>query len=158
MISIALTLLGGLWPFGDEIDVRRYAPAKGWVLVVEKDRFTGESRCTGRRRGGVTYRNGVVTFRFGEHVGTAQAQFRVDGGPARWARDFAVEAAGKGASFRSDNLDNPTGGLVHLPASVLQGAGSVAIRPDRDGRARTFSLKGLAETMAAAQAQGCRVA
>ena len=153
-IAVTLGVLSGLWPRGDDIDVTRHSPARGWVLTVEQDRFTGERVCSGESRS-VSFRNGVATFHLGRRVHTAQAQFRVDGGPARWAADVAVEVAGKGAAFWTNDLKNSTGGRVHLPLSVLSGAESVAIRPNRDVKARSFPLKGLHETVAAAAAQGC---
>lgn len=154
LLVATLSVLGGLWPFGDEIDSRRYTPARGWVLTVEEDRFTGERHCRAETRR-ISYRNGVATFHFGRRVETGLAQFRVDGGPARWAADVAVEAAGAGAALRTGDLKNTTGGRVHLPLSALEDADTVAIRPSRDARARTFRLDGLHRTVEAAAAQGC---
>jgi len=148
--------LSSLWPFGDEIAEKRYRPARGWTLVVEKDRFSGDVQCRGLGRG-MTYKDGVLTFHMGRSVNTAQAEFRLDQGPAKAAGDFAVEAAGRGAAFRTDNLLNPSGGLVHLPIETVRPATTVSIRADRDRRARTYRLRGLERTLEAAKAQGCAV-
>lgn len=155
----ALALAGvmfRLWPFGDEIAEKRYRPVRGWTLVVEKDRFSGETQCRGLARG-VSYKNGVLTFHMGRNVNTALAEFRADAGPARSAGDYAVEAAGRGAAFRTDNLLNPSGGLVHLPVEAVRSASTVSIRSAKDKRAKTYRLRGLEQTLEAAKAQGCAV-
>jgi hypothetical protein len=155
----ALALVGvltRLWPFGDEITEKRYRPVRGWTLVVEKDRFSGEVQCRGLGRG-MSYKNGVLTFHMGINVNTALAEVRLDQGPAKAAGEFAIAAAGRGAAFRTDNMLNPSGGLVHLPVEVVRPAATVSIRADRDRRAKTYRLRGLEQTLEAAKTQGCAV-
>ena len=143
-------------PFSRPFETSRSQPAKGWTLVVAKDRFTGQIDCTIRARA-LTYRNGVLTFRFGHSVDTANALFRVEGGPARSVGEVAVEAAGQGASFLTANTRNPSNGEVRLPLSEVEGRRSVAIRPNLHAPVRTFSLDGFGAALAAAAGKSCPV-
>lgn len=155
--ATALTLLGGGLniPFvKTEPQVRRYTPAPGWVLTVKNDRFVGVKTCS-LRRGSVSYVNRVVTFHLGGRVNTAEARFRVDGGPARSVGEVAVQAAGRGVGLRTRSLRNPSGGQVHIPAELVQRAQSVAIHPGPGARVRTYQLRGLEASIDVAKAQGC---
>jgi hypothetical protein len=141
-------------PFRRSDDVAHYRTAPDWALDVSKDRFTGMTHCAVRTRG-LTYRDGVVTLHFGHGVNTANALFRVDGGPARSVGEVAVEAAGKGAVFLSRNTTNPSNGEVHIPTTQLAAHRSLAVRPNARASVRTIDLAGLAPSLKAAEAHGC---
>ena len=128
----------------------------GWSLEVVQDRFANTTTCR-LQKSAMQYRHGVVTFQFGGGVNTAGAQFRVDGGEAKTAVSVAGEAAGLGARLSGDNLRNPSDGAVHIPASMLAGARTVAIRPDSLSNHRDFSLAGLSEALQAAKEKNCDV-
>jgi hypothetical protein len=144
-------------PFSRTYETTRVTPARDWRLIVYKDRFTSAEHCEIVSRK-LVYRAGVVTFRFGRSVDTANAIFRTDSDAARSVGDVAVEAAGKGAKFLTSNAINPSNGEVHIPAAQLDGHRTVAIRPNLKASVRTFSLEGLAPSLAAAAAHGCPVA
>lgn len=152
--AATLGLFAGLWPFGDEIETQRYRPAPGWTLIIERDRFNGGVRCHAFTRD-ITYESGVLTVHFGSRTNTALAEYRLGAGAVRPAADHVLEAAGLGASFRTRDLANPSGGRVHLPIDVVGDAQSLDVRPNPDRQARQFSLVGLDAVRAEAQAQGC---
>lgn len=159
MIGVATAL--ALWsvpslPWANDARTQRSTPAKGWVLEVRQDNFTGAKSCTIKARD-MTYRHGVLTFRFGTSVDTANALYRVDQGPARSVGVVAPEAAGLGAEFKSRNTKNPSNGRVHLPTSQLQAAQTVSIRPNPGRRPQTFRLTGFETALSAARTQGCDV-
>ena len=155
VLAATLGLFGALWPFADEIEEVRYRTAPGWLLVVEKDNFSGEMACAAQSRRVLVRRN-VATFSLGSRVNTAQAEFLLDGGPAVWAREVGLEVAGQGVRLLDGSVKNPTGGHVHVPLATLASATQISIRPDRDRRAVTFPLAGLHQTLAAGKAHGCR--
>ncbi len=155
VLAATLGLIGSIWPFADEIDKVRYRTAPGWLLVVEKDNFSGLTSCEARSRG-VLVRRKVATFSLGARVNTAQAELRLDGGPAVWAGEFGLEVAGQGVRLRNGSVKNPTGGHVHVPLATLGSATQISIRPDRDRKAMTFLLAGLHQTLEAGKAHDCR--
>ena len=158
----ALTLLphlqNPLHPFNGggppEIRTERSRLAGGWTLSQAKDPFKGVSTCRLEGRN-VRYGSGVVTFSFGHAVDTANALFRVDGGPVVSAGEVAQEAAGLGAPFLNGNLSNPSDGRVRIPWSKLVGAQRVDIRANAKTYHRTFMLAGLDAALAAARGKGC---
>jgi hypothetical protein len=149
-----LPVVGGL--FGQPDKKTEHLRVGNWGLDVVQDRFTGSIGCE-IRKSAITYRHGVVVFQFGHNVDTANAEFRVDNGPARPVSSVTVEAAGLGARFGSDNLDNPSDGVVNIPASVISNARQVSIRPNARSNHRTFDLTGLAQAVVAARSHRCDV-
>jgi hypothetical protein len=154
---VALALLG-LFHNGDATehrDVRvQHAHVAGWRLEVRGDRFTGQTTCA-LRRDDIVYDHGVVTFALGHRVDTANATYRLDDGPVRRAGDVAVEAAGLGARFDSQNLDNPSNGEVRIPAKDLGDARKIYIRANTKMTHRIFDLAGLPRALEAAKARNC---
>lgn len=129
--------------------------AGGWRLQQTRDTFTGITACRLDSRQ-VRYGGGVVTFSFGRRTDTANALFRVDGGPLRSAGEVGPEAAALGAALRSDrNTWNPTDGRVVIPWSQLKAAARVDIRPNARTYHRAFDLGALRTAVEAARAQGC---
>jgi hypothetical protein len=154
----ALALTTGLFHFGGPTgghDVRvRFYHGGGWRFTIRQDRFRGQTTCAIYKHD-IRYAEGVITFRFGQRVDTANARFRLDNGPPREAGSVAVEAAGLGAQFNGPSLSNPSNGEVHIPADVVAQATTVAIQPNNRTNHRTFNLTGLPRALEIAKAQHC---
>jgi hypothetical protein len=153
--AAALALLGIL-PFsggGADMTVEQVRLGE-WRLVVSHDRFNGAVVCE-IHKPSMTYRRGLLVFEFDHHEDTANAEFRVQNGPARPIVAVATEAAGLGAQFGSDNLRNPSNGVVNIPLAALGGASHVAIRPNIGAKPRSFDLTGLDQAIVAAHGRGC---
>ncbi len=144
------------WLRGQPDRVVERAQVGPWRLEVAHDGFTGKTLCV-VRNGDMTYHHGVMTFDFGGGTDTAEAQFRLDDGPPVKTVILASQAAGLGARFGSNDLRNPSGGVVHIPASALGQAQQISIRPGERADHRVFSLGGLPEALDAARAKGCDV-
>jgi hypothetical protein len=157
-LMAALAMTSGLFHFGghpDRHDVHVHVYRQsGWLYTIRQDHFQGKTTCRIYKHD-VTFAEGVVTFRFNRGVDTANARFRVDGGPPREVGSVAVEAAGLGARFNGPNLNNPSNGEVHIPADVIGGATTVAIQPNPRTNHRTFNLTGLPRALEVAKAQNC---
>ncbi|HEY8616133.1 hypothetical protein [Phenylobacterium sp.] len=156
MIASIVTL--ALWPHfltpGLEPEVRRQRVG-GWTAERRLDRFTGEVSCR-LHRGPVRYESGVVTFRLGRRVSTANALYRVDAGPPRLAADARFEAVSLGARLRYDGVRNPTRGEVHIPYRLVQGAKTAHVQSRPEGAVTPFQLAGLDAAIASAADAGCR--
>lgn len=155
----ALAMLGGLFHPNDKLrhDVRaQHYRVDGWRLELWDDRFTGQTTCR-IERSNVVYSQGIVTFRFGHNVDTANALFRLDDGSVHTAGSVAVEAAGMGAKLSGPNLTNPSNGEVHIPADDLGDTLKVSIKPNNRMGHRVFDLTGLSHALEAAKARRCDV-
>lgn len=128
---------------------------EGWTYVVAVDRFTGGRRCEIRRKS-VSIRDGVATFDFGRRTDTRHAYYRLDDQSPRSVAALALDLRRAGApAVVSDDLKNPSGGLVRAPLAILLGAQRIAIRADPRRNARVFDLQGLGAAIDAVKAQGC---
>ncbi|WP_145998429.1 hypothetical protein [Caulobacter flavus] len=133
---------------------------KGWEMRIERDGFTGQTRCrlyapSSVLQGRITYARGVLGFHLGEEVDVADAWYSVDDrAPTAW-RDDQPALAERREPLAGDNLFNPTGGVVLIPRDRLAGAVTVTIRADREATPRRFRLKGFETALAAARANGC---
>ena len=154
----ALALTTGLFHFGGPAgghDVRKHVyHSDGWRFTVRQDRFRGQTTCAIYKHD-IRYADGVITFRFGRGVDTANALFRLDNGPPREAGSVAVEAAGLGARFNGPSLRNPSDGEVHIPADIVGQATTVGLQPNSKSNHRTFNLSGLPRALEMAKAQHC---
>ncbi len=126
----------------------------GWRLSRTDDAFTSTTGCKLVRRE-VRVFSGVVTFSLGRGVDTANALYRLDGGPVRAAGELGPEVAGHGVSYMTGDTSNPSDGQVHVPWTTLAGARTVAIRADPGRPSRSFPLDSLAAAVAAARQGGC---
>ena len=151
----ALAMFGALMHHRGEVSVKHYL-LRPWAIEVRSDRFTGKTVCTIRNHD-IAYDRGVVTFSFRRSVDTADAAYRIDQGPLERAVLVAPEAAALGARLESPNLTNPSDGRVHIPASYLKSAASIAIKPNSRAHSRAFTLKGFGDALAAIKGQGCDV-
>jgi hypothetical protein len=157
----SLALLGMLFHPGgssaaqNDHQIQHYR-VDGWRLDIHRDRFTGSEVCT-LRRPNITYGHGVLTFRFGHDIDTANALFRIDNGPVQSAGRVAVEAAGLGARFNGPNMTNPSNGEVHIPAADLNGGLRVSIEPNKRSSHRTFDVTGLSHAIETAKSRACDI-
>jgi len=156
---LALALLGG-WPFGShgQTETSRYViPA--WHVETVRDRFTQRRVCHvfqgNRHHPKVSYSRGTLAFAFPRSRNTLEAEFSVDGGPARpWTSVYPAVVA-TGATLPGTSMTNPTQGLVILPVSALKGAIRVTIRSRPNDKPRVFSIAGLADAIASGGRLGC---
>jgi hypothetical protein len=127
-----------------------------WRLRVETSSFSGDTSChLEDRRHRISYVAGALGFRFGSHVNISGAWVRVDdGAPTRWQDDLP-ELTWLGVPLEPASLDNPTDGIVWLPADRLEGAGRIAIQTDERKRPVTYTLNGFAKLRDAARTMGC---
>ena len=134
---------------------QRHSSALGtWRLTVSTGKFSRDVRCrlTGKR---MTYVAGAVGYRFAQHLDTAHAWFRIDGGePQRW-RDVLPALSQAEVAIDGRDLDAPTGGIVWLPVALVEDATTVAIQPRPDRRVRVFRMSGFAGVRDIARARGC---
>ncbi len=128
----------------------------GWRIEVYQDKFSGHTTCRIRNHN-VSFDRGVVTFRFPSSVDTANALFRIDGGPAQPVGSVAVEVAGLGARLHGDNSTNPSSGLVPLPARLLSTANTVSIQANPTRQHRDFTVHGLSGALDVARQKGCEL-
>ena len=128
--------------------------AGGWRLSRTADPFTSTVGCKLERRE-VRLFSGVVTFSLGHGVDTANALFKLDGGPVRAAGLLGPEVAGHGVSYMSDNTWNPSDGRVRVPWTTISGARRIDIRADPKRRSRGFDLDSLDAAVATARQGGC---
>ena len=160
-VVTAFALFGGALNFGGssahgpDLQVKHYA-LKGWRIDVGHDRFKNSTVCS-IRKSTVLYSHGVLTFRFGHKVDTANAVFRVDDGPLLAVGSVAVKAAGLGAPFNGPNLNNPSDGAVYIPADDVGNARQVSIKPNSKMTHRVFGLTGLSQAIEAAKGQNCDI-
>ena len=159
-VALATSLLAHLrHPFGEPQQIIRTYGTGGWLLQVQRDRFSGQVRCrlTGWRlpQPRMTFASGVVWFRFAPRTDTLDAWYRIDGAPARRWQDLYPELSQAGVELEGPSLDHPTGGVVALPLRLVVGARQVTIRPTPRSQPRTFTMGGLQEAVDAARAQGC---
>jgi hypothetical protein len=136
------------WPFDHKMK------AAGWTYEVREDRFANLKSCTLYRRG-VTYANRTLTFHLPREIDTSQAIYRVDDSETQPWRVSAMELASSGVALVQDDLRNPSGGLVPVPARTLASARVVIIRPSEKAKPVKFRIEGFSTAMAAATAAGC---
>ena len=154
-MSLALLLALVLWPHhrAPEVSVRRYG-VDGWVLELRTDSFAGHTDCR-VRRGRLSYERQALVVHLPRRLNSFDAAYRIDGGRLMLARDDAADLAAQGFALSDDSLDNPSGGLVRIPARRLEGAKLVQIQARPSVKPLRFSLDGLGDTIAAAHRLGC---
>jgi hypothetical protein len=154
-MSLALLLALALLPYHpvSDVTVRRYG-VDGWVLELRTDSFAGRTDCR-VTRGHLSYERQAVVFHLPPRLATFDAAYRIDGGRLTPARDDAADLAAQGFALSDDDLDNPSGGLVRIPARRLEGAKLVQIQPRPGIKPLRFKLDGLGASLDAAHRLGC---
>lgn len=142
-------------PFLGAQDVQRQHQRIGaWTLTVTHERFAGAVKCrlTTNRVG---YERQALVMRLPAQVNTASALYRIDDGDPRPAAGDAMELASLGFALTRDDLDNPSGGLVRVPARLLAEASRVGVQTRPGGPVFRFKVAGLQAALDAARAAGC---
>jgi hypothetical protein len=151
-VALALSMLG---PHGDPQVAARTVKLGDWTAVIRSDQFTGEISCS-LAGPAMRFHRDTLVFKLGRGVDSSQAFFRIDGGPARNVREPRVENETHGFFLDSGPLDNPSGGKVALPLSLVQGAKQVIIRASQRHAPRAFDVSQFADALSAAKAAGCK--
>lgn len=148
----ALPHLPHLWPQAPAKIVRSHIGA--WALKVETDRFSGRLTCS-LGRSHITYERQTLVFQLSHHADTTAAAYRIDDGPPIWTNADTLELASLGFELHNDDLANPSGGLVRIPAHRLAGARLVSIEIKADTNPVRFRIDRFGDALDAAQKAGC---
>lgn len=155
MLAVAVLVLSMLGQAdGGQVAVKSLRVGE-WKAEISTDRFTGEVSCalTARR---MSFHRDTLVFHLGRDVDTSEAFFRVDNGPVRSVREPRLLNETHGFFLDSGPIDNPSGGKVALPLSVVKGAKQIYIRASPRHEPRAFDVSGLGDALAAAKAAGCK--
>jgi len=154
-MSLPVSLIVLLALFGPmHSPAARRVSVAGWTLTTRTDAFGGEVRCD-LRRGRVSFARGALLISLGRKVSTFDAVYRIGGGPPRRSRDDAMEIAALGIALHNDNLDNPSGGLVRIPAQLVGDAYRITVEARPFVRPLAFTVAGLPAALQAEHAAGC---
>jgi hypothetical protein len=127
-----------------------------WTVRERTDRFTHRSTCAvGRPR--VRYDREALVLQLPARLDTSAAVYRIDGGPVISVREDAMELARLGFALQDDDLANPSGGRVTVPARRLAGARTIRIEAKPGGAVYSFEVDGLADALDAAARLKCRL-
>ena len=152
---LALTVLMLLTiPSGHASSHKETGHIAGWTLRVQRDDFAERVTCQ-LSKPKVSYSREALVFQLSLPSDTSGAVYRIDGGSPALARDDAVELVRLGFALHNDDLDNPSGGLVRIPARRLLDSRVVNIEIKSNHRPATFKIEGLREALAAATKAGC---
>jgi len=132
----------------------------GWYITIRRDGFTGQTRCRlyfpkTLFQGRITYARDTLGFQLDENRSTLRAWYRIDRGETRRWQDIYPRLAASGVPLDGEDFDNPTGGLVLIPAVDLAAAKTVDIRANDTAPVKTFRVTGFAAALAAAKDNGC---
>jgi hypothetical protein len=137
---------------GDEQS--RHQRIGAWSLTVTHDRFAAETKCRLSTHG-LDFQREALVARLPSGVDTSSAAYRVDDSPPREVGADTMELAHMGFALHQDDLDNPSGGVVRVPAHLLTGAGRLTVQARPGGRIWSFKVAGLDAALDAARAAGC---
>jgi hypothetical protein len=154
MFSAIAALVGlfGLGPQGP-IEEQRL-DLQGWRITVSQDRFTGAVSCRAARRD-MSLTATAVVFRFGRHVDTSKAVYRLDEGPAYAVADEPVNQDLRHIAEVGAPLENPSAGFVALPVARLASIKRVDIRPNIKSPPQSFDVSGVPAVLRLEQAKSC---
>ena len=126
----------------------------GWVVDATTDRFTKTVTCT-IGKGWVSFANDVLIFHLGRRADTDDADFRIDGGPARSVREATYEDQRRGYYRSGGSLENPSAGEVALPSFYVAGAKRVYIRAAPGRTIESFDVRRFADALTLARQMNC---
>jgi hypothetical protein len=149
---ITMLLLPLPWRNVTAHDVHR--KVSGWTLDVRSNSFTDDARCH-LAKGRVSFARGVLVFRLSPSVDTSEAYYRVDDGEPRTAKAELMSVAHAGLAIYDDQLANPSGGVVRIPAERVGRGKLVAIQADATSAPRRFDVTGLDAALGDAAKHGC---
>jgi hypothetical protein len=150
---MALLLLPPLFGHGAPDHATRRVGA--WTVRTHADRFTHASICA-LSRPQVRYERQALVLQLPARLDTSAAVYRIDDGPLIAVREDAMELARLGFALHDDDLANPSGGRVTVPARRLAGARTVRVEVKPRGAVYKFKVEGLAGALDAAGGLGCR--
>ena len=125
-----------------------------WTVREQTDRFTHRSTCAVVRPR-VRYERQALVLQLPARLDTSAAVYRIDDGPVISVRDDATELARLGFALHDDDLANPSGGRVTVPARRLTGARMVRVEVKPRGAVYSFKVDGLTSALDAAARLGC---
>jgi hypothetical protein len=133
---------------------------KGWMMDIQKDGFTGQVRChlfsmRTLSQGRITYAQNTLGFELDPGQSTLNAWYRIDNRPAQRANDLYPRLVAERVAGSEGSLENPTGGVVLIPAADLANARTVTIRVNEQAAPKRFNLKGFDGALKAARYNGC---
>jgi hypothetical protein len=149
---ITMLLLPLPWRSGTVHDVHQ--TVGGWTLNVRTNSFTDTARCR-LAKGKVSFARGVLIFRLPPGLDTSEAYYRVDGGEPRAAKAELMSVAHAGLAIFDDQLANPSGGVVRIPAERVGHGKLVAIQANTASAPRRFDIAGLDFALDQAAKLGC---
>jgi hypothetical protein len=149
---VTMLLLPLPWRNGTVHDVQQ--KVGGWTLDVRNNSFTADARCH-LVKGRVSFTRGVLIFRLSPGVDTSEAYYRVDGGEPRAAKAELMSVAHAGLAIYDDQLANPSGGVVRIPAERVGHGKLVAIQANTTSAPRRFDIAGLDSALDQAAKLGC---
>ena len=97
----------------------------------------------------------TVVFKFGRHVDTSKAVYRLNFGPAYGVGDLTVNQELRHIVEVNAPLENPSAGVVALPVSLLAGISQVSIRANVRSAPQTFDVSRLPAVLQFEQSQAC---
>ena len=141
---ISATLLWGLiHPAYKPTTTKVYGEGE-WVLTVQTDNFTKETRCTLVNHHGwrpdVTVVPGAFVFHFSPNLETTDAWYKIEDEPARASRADLARLISAGSLNNAERLDNSAEGRVVIPFEIINSADLVAIKPSGRAPIRRFHL------------------
>jgi hypothetical protein len=134
---------------------RAHVKLDGWDLRTWSDGFAGRTVCR-LSRGRVTYYHGALVVQLSRHVDTAEAVYRVDGGPPTATRADQQQYLNLRFEAPSSDLGNPSGGQVWIPQERVLDAVSLAVAPKPYAHPATFRIDSLRAILDKAQSMGCQ--
>ena len=148
---MALLLLPPLFGHGASEHVTHIG---AWTVRARTDRFTHGASCEVLRPH-VRYERQAVVLQLPRRVDTSAAVYRIDDGPLISVGVDAMELARLGFALHGDDLANPSGGRVIVPARRLVEAQAIRVEARPHGAVYRFEVGGLASALDAAAGLGC---
>jgi hypothetical protein len=139
---------------GHTLSSARYR-LRGWTINVTYDRFTHETQCT-LAKNRMSVDGSTLIFQFKASLDTADAWYRLGSAPPQPWRALIPDLMASGIKVRSDDLLNPSQGRIPIPLGMLSREPLVQIQSGPRNAPASFSIAGLFDAIAAANAQGCR--
>jgi len=149
--SLGLLLLGLFGASPQKVDHVRLGQ---WSIERTQDRFTGAVRCKATRSA-VTLTGDLAVITLGARHDVSQSLYRLDDGPAQ-PIGLIPENDVYHARFITDApYDNPSDGIIAMPASTLRTHQVLWIRIDAHHAPVRVLISGLAAAEAQENALGC---
>ena len=118
-----ILLLFAVWPFhGPAADVtteRHHVDA--WNITIRRSRFTGAKDCS-LVAPAMAVEHDALVLNLGRRTNTVEAKYKVDDGPLLTSASDISELADQGFQLYTDDLTNPSGGVVRIPLHRLKDA------------------------------------